>query len=77
MPRTARASAGGYCYHVINRGNARGAVFHKEKDLIAFVGIMRVVHPSANEGGGVLPDAEPLSSGRLASGRRRPEPLDA
>ncbi len=23
MPRTARASLGGICYHVINRGNAR------------------------------------------------------
>jgi hypothetical protein len=23
MPRTARASVGGYCYHVLNRGNAR------------------------------------------------------
>jgi len=22
MPRTARASRGGYCYHVLNRGNA-------------------------------------------------------
>ncbi|MGO9273309.1 MAG: hypothetical protein ACLQOO_24245, partial [Terriglobia bacterium] len=30
MPRSARASAGGYCYHVINRGNARAEVFHKE-----------------------------------------------
>ena len=27
MPRTARASAGGYCYHVLNRGNARAKVF--------------------------------------------------
>jgi len=23
MPRSARASAGGYCYHVINQGKAR------------------------------------------------------
>jgi REP element-mobilizing transposase RayT len=28
MPRTARASVGDYCYHVINRGNARTEVFH-------------------------------------------------
>ena len=28
MPRTARASVGDYCYHVINRGNARAEVFH-------------------------------------------------
>src|SRR5437016_12100804 len=29
MPRTARASLGGWCYHVLNRGNARAEVFHK------------------------------------------------
>ena len=40
MPRSARASAGGYCYHVINRGNARAEVFHKDEDLDAFVRVM-------------------------------------
>ncbi len=25
MPRTARASVGGYCYHALNRGNKRGS----------------------------------------------------
>jgi len=30
MPRSARASGGGYCYDVINRGNAKAEVFHKE-----------------------------------------------
>jgi putative transposase len=40
MPRTARASAGGYCYHVINRGNARAAVFHKDEDYAAFLDAM-------------------------------------
>ena len=29
MPRMARASVGGLCYHVINRGNAQTEVFHK------------------------------------------------
>jgi hypothetical protein len=29
MPRTARAAQGGFCYHVLNRGNARAEVFHK------------------------------------------------
>jgi hypothetical protein len=29
MPRTARASVGGICYHVINRGNAQIDVFAK------------------------------------------------
>src|SRR6266511_1948634 len=37
MPRTARASAGGYCYHILNRGNGRAAVFHKDEDYRAFV----------------------------------------
>ncbi len=37
MPRTARASLGGWCYHVLNRGNARAEVFHKEQDYAAFV----------------------------------------
>jgi putative transposase len=40
MPRSARASAGGLCYHIINRGNARAEVFHKQQDFDAFLGIM-------------------------------------
>ena len=34
MARTARASAGGVCYHVLNRGNGRAKVFHKKEDCI-------------------------------------------
>ena len=37
MPRTARASVGDLCYHVINRGNAQSEVFHKAGDYQAFV----------------------------------------
>lgn len=37
MTRTARASVGGVCYHVINRGNGRARVFHKDRDFQAFV----------------------------------------
>jgi putative transposase len=37
MPRTARASVGGICYHVINRGNGRRDVFHKDGDFQAFL----------------------------------------
>ncbi len=37
MPRTARASVGEICYHVINRGNARQQVFQKQGDYQAFV----------------------------------------
>jgi hypothetical protein len=40
MPRTARASVGGICYHVINRGNAQIEVFHKDGDYRAFVELM-------------------------------------
>ncbi len=41
MPRTARASVGDYCYHVINRGNGRAEVFHAEGDYQAFVRLFR------------------------------------
>jgi putative transposase len=41
MPRTARASVGGVCYHVLNRGNNRRAVFHKPGDYRAFVKVLR------------------------------------
>jgi putative transposase len=41
MPRGARATQGGYCYHVLNRGNARRTVFHKEGDFEAFVKLLR------------------------------------
>jgi putative transposase len=37
MPRTARASQANYCYHVLNRGNARAQVFHKPGDYASFV----------------------------------------
>ena len=37
MPRASRAAAGGFCYHVLNRGNARAEVFHKDGDCDAFV----------------------------------------
>ena len=37
MPRTARASVGDVCYHVVNRGNGRACVFHRPSDYAAFV----------------------------------------
>ena len=40
MPRTARASRGNFLYHVLNRGNARQDVFHKDGDFEAFVNLM-------------------------------------
>jgi putative transposase len=41
MPRTARASVGGYCYHVLNRGNRRAQVFHDADDYAAFLRLLR------------------------------------
>ena len=40
MPRTTRAAAGDLCYHVINRGNARATVFHKDGDYQAFLDLI-------------------------------------
>lgn len=39
MPRAARSAAGGLCYHVLNRGNARADVFHKPEDYDAFLAL--------------------------------------
>jgi len=41
MARTARASKGGFLYHVLNRGNGRSDVFHKDGDFLAFVNLMQ------------------------------------
>ncbi len=40
MPRTARASQGGLCYHVLNRGNGRRTVFQKKGDYLAFLKLL-------------------------------------
>lgn len=40
MPRIARATGGGLCYHVLNRGNGRTRVFHKDEDYQAFVDLI-------------------------------------
>ena len=40
MPRSARSCPGGYTYHVLNRGNARAAVFHGSDDDHAFIEVM-------------------------------------
>jgi putative transposase len=41
MPRTARATPGGYCYHVLNRGNRRAEVYHTPDDYAIFVALLR------------------------------------
>jgi REP-associated tyrosine transposase len=40
MPRTARAIVGGYCYHLINRGNNQTCVFREHADYAAFVSLV-------------------------------------
>lgn len=40
MPRIARGHAGGEIYHLINRGNGRQQVFHKDQDYQAFVKLL-------------------------------------
>jgi len=40
MPRTRRASVGGICYHVMNRGNGRSTVFHQPTDYEDFVALI-------------------------------------
>ena len=44
MPRTSRASRGGFVDHVLNRGEGRRDVFHKDDDFAAFVSLMREAH---------------------------------
>lgn len=39
MARPRRIALGGYCYHVLNRGNGRQTVFHKEADYEAFLAL--------------------------------------
>lgn len=41
MPRHPRASQGGYCYHVLNRGNARRTIFYQDRDDAAFLRLLR------------------------------------
>jgi putative transposase len=41
MARRPRISLGGYCYHVLNRGNGRNEVFHKDGDYAAFTKLMK------------------------------------
>jgi len=41
MPRTSR---GGFACHLLNRGNGRSDVFHKDDDFAAFVNLMQEAH---------------------------------
>jgi hypothetical protein len=59
MPRTARDSQGGYCYHVLNRGNARGMVLHN-------AGVLRYVERNTSRAG-LVERVELWPWGRLSS----------
>ncbi|MDH5670026.1 MAG: transposase [Nitrospira sp.] len=41
MPRTAWASVGGLCSHVLNRGNTRAEIFRKPEDYTTFLTLLR------------------------------------
>jgi putative transposase len=41
MPRTARASLAGWCYHVLNRGDRRAELCHTVADYAAFTRLLR------------------------------------
>ncbi len=40
MPRTGRSVEAGLIYHVINRGNGRMRLFHKDADFAAFEAVL-------------------------------------
>jgi len=41
MPRITRGLADGFIYHVLNRGNGKQDVFHKDQDYKSFVKLMK------------------------------------
>jgi REP-associated tyrosine transposase len=49
MPRIARAAHGGGVYHVLNRGNGRARLFHKDADYDAFLNILGQVRQAVPE----------------------------
>jgi putative transposase len=40
MPRVTRGLVDGIVYHVLNRGNGRQEIFHKDQDYGAFIDLM-------------------------------------
>jgi putative transposase len=46
MPRIARGHSDGQIYHVLNRGNGRQEVFHKDGDFKAFIELLAKVQES-------------------------------
>jgi hypothetical protein len=56
MPRIARVAPGGIVYHVLNRGNGRRMIFHKDADARAFLDLLNVVRYA---------EANPLRAGMV------------
>jgi putative transposase len=46
MPRIARGHSDGLIYHIINRGNGRQDIFHKDDDYKAFIELLATVQES-------------------------------
>jgi hypothetical protein len=44
LPRTSKASRGGFVDHVLNRGNGCSDVLNRDDDFAAFVNLMREAH---------------------------------
>ena len=59
MPRGPRAI--GVCYHVLNRGNNRGTLFHRPADYAAFISLIAEAQERTARPVRRLPHAEPLS----------------
>ena len=77
MPRTARASAGGLCYHVLNRGNAGSEVFHEARDYAEFVELLYMETEARNVRFWPIACCPITSTWFLAAKGGRSEPLDA
>ena len=59
-------------YHVLNRANARMTIFEDDADYEAFEKVLaQAVERTQTRLVGLLPDAQPLASGRLAAKGRR------
>lgn len=72
MPRAARVAAGGMVFHVLNRGLGRRQRFAKDKDDVAFEGLLEETLMSRPMPiWRILPDEEPLAFRVVAPARRR------
>jgi putative transposase len=75
MPRIARSALGGVCYHIINRGNGRSEVFHKDFDFESFLKCLAhacIEQPMPVYGYCLMPDhfhlvVQPVADGDLST----------